>query len=181
MVGSSKLPGKGGQYRSSGLCHAGSFRFSSKSLGIKVKNKLVANTAGRKNMFVISLDSQTTSMSSPQRPLGPRYVTSHWITPIKLDFPSNQLHPVWGVLGWSLLQCLEPERVLLLAASDLGDHIGFIHSTSIYGAEVSTEDTVGNRTDALCGFRSLECAGRCAQQRANYINKCKITHDKCQE
>ena len=100
---------------------------------------------------------------------------------IKLDFPSNQLHPVWGVLGWSLLQCLEPERVLLLAASDLGDHIGFIHSTSIYGAEVSTEDTVGNRTDALCGFRSLECAGRCAQQRANYINKCKITHDKCQE
>ena len=48
-----------------GLAVAGSFRFSSKSLGIKVKNKLVANTAGRKNMFVISLDSQTTNMSSP--------------------------------------------------------------------------------------------------------------------
>lgn len=82
-----------------GLVVAGSFRFSSKSLGIKVKNKLVANTAGRKNMFVISLDSQTTSMSSPQRPLGLRYVTSHWITPIKLDFPSNQLHPLWEFWG----------------------------------------------------------------------------------
>lgn len=76
-------------------------------------------------MFVISLDPQTTSMSSPQRPLGPHYVTNHWMTPIKSDFPSNQLHPLWGVLGWSLLQCLEPEWVRLLAASDLGDHIRF--------------------------------------------------------
>lgn len=76
-------------------------------------------------MFVISLDPQTTNMSSPQRPLGPLYVTNHWMTPIELDFPSNQLHPLWGVLGWSLLQRLEPECVLLLAASDLGDHIWF--------------------------------------------------------
>lgn len=40
---------------------------------------------------------------------------------------------------------------------------------------------MGNRTDTLCGFRSLECTGRCAQQTANYINKCRITHDKGQE
>lgn len=130
-----------------GLVVAGSFRFSSKSLGNKVKNKLVANTAGRKNMFVISLDSQTTSMSSPQRPLGLRYVTSHWITPIKLDFPSNQLHPLWGVLGRSLLQCLTPEGffcwLLLISEVIL---VLFIQPVFME-LEVSTEDTMGNRTD----------------------------------
>lgn len=58
---------------------------------------------------------------------------------------------------------------------------GFIHSINVYLAEVSTGDTIGNRTDTIYGFKSSECTGRHAQRTPNHIYKYKITHDACQE
>lgn len=91
---------------------------------------------------------------TPQKSFVSHYVPHSSLTSYKIRFSSKPAPPTLGSFGWFWLRCLTSRGGVCRLPVISEITFNFTHSITIYRVAHSTGETMVNRTDMVCAFRT---------------------------